>query len=83
MGYENRKEQLELLREYQIVYLKEVSCNIENTKASTALVQSLIVASLLPSSMRVVHIALADAKRPIGCAVHVTLDFTPRISCNR
>jgi hypothetical protein len=67
-----------LLKEYQVVYLKEVSRNVVNTKASTAFVQRLIVASSLLSSMRVAHIALAAAKRGAGCALHVTLDFILR-----
>jgi hypothetical protein len=67
-----------LLKEYQVVYLKEVSRNVVNTKASTAFVQRLIVASSLLSSMRVAYIALAAAKRGAGCALHVTLDFISR-----
>lgn len=67
-----------VLKEYQVVYLKEVSRNVVNTKASSAFVQRLIVASSLLSSMRVAHIALAAAKRGAGCALHVTLDFISR-----
>ena len=50
------------------MYLKEVSRNVVNTKASTAFVQRLIVAFLLLASIRVVYIALATAKRSIGGA---------------
>ena len=77
MGCEGR-ERSELLKEYQVVYLEEVSRNVVNTKASTAFVQRLIVASSLLSSMRVAYIALADAKRGAGYALHVTLDFISR-----
>jgi hypothetical protein len=68
----------QLLKEYQVVYLKEVSRNVVNTKASSAFVQRLIVASSPLSSMRVAHIALAAAKRGVGRALHVTLDFISR-----
>jgi hypothetical protein len=67
-----------MLREYQLVYSKEVSRNVVNTKASTAFAQRLIVASSLLLSIRVVYNALAAAKRTAGCALHVTLDFISR-----
>jgi hypothetical protein len=44
-------------------YIKEVSRNVEGTRASTALIENLIVASSQPRRLRVAYSALATAKR--------------------
>ena len=64
------------------MYLKEVSRNVVNTKASTAFIQRLIVAFSLLASMRVAHIALATAKRSAGGAPARDLGLHLKDSCN-